>query len=256
MIISLVQQDIIWEDRAANLSALEKLLEPLHGVSDLVILPEMFNSGFSMDPGKIAERPGGTTMEWMLDQARKGDFGICGSYTVEEEGRFFNRFVFASPASEVIKYDKRHLFGLAGERDLFSPGFERTVFRFRGMRIFPLVCYDLRFPVWSRNKNDYDLLIYPANWPASRNLAWNTLLRARAIENQCYTAGVNRVGTDGSGTSYCGESAVYRYDGETVAFAGSSGEAVISALISSEELISFRKKFPFLDDADKFTIEV
>jgi omega-amidase len=254
MKISLIQPDTVWEDKAANFARLTDLLFPLFYNTDIVILPEMFSTGFSTDPVNLAERPGGETLTWMKKMAGEGGFGLCGSYIVTDNDRYYNRFIFVSPANEVWQYDKKHLFGLGHEQDYFSAGDERVIFTYNGIRIRPLICYDLRFPVWSRNRNEYDLLIYCANWPLARLYAWTALLKARAIENQCYVAAANRIGTDGNKIVYGGESAVFNYSGDQIARAGQAAETTVTAEISSDSLIEFRSKFPFLKDADNFTI--
>jgi omega-amidase len=254
MKISLVQQDIIWKDREANLLKLEGYLASLHGKTDLVILPEMFSTGFSVDPEGISEEPAGKTMLWMKKMASEGNFAVCGSYITAEDQKFYNRLIFATPEGASYSYDKRHLFAFAGEQQFFSEGSERLILKFRDVRICLMICYDLRFPVWSRNLKEYDLMVYCANWPKSRNLAWNTLIRARAIENQCYVAAVNRVGRDGSNTSHCGESALIEFSGETLATAGIDMECTVTGEISMQKLSEYRQKFPFLDDADQFEI--
>jgi omega-amidase len=254
MKISLVQYDIIWENRTENLKNLETLLSPLSGKTDIVILPEMFTTGFSMDPARLCEQPGGETFLWMTRMAGKGNFGICGSYIIREENLFFNRFVFVSPEKEVHIYDKRHLFSMSDEDKHFSPGKSRLVFTFRGFRISPYICYDLRFPVWSRNRNDFDLMIYCANWPESRSGVWKTLLMARAIENQSYVAGANRIGTDGNGTVYTGDTVIIDPRGNIIAAAENNTECSVTADLSINELSAFRKRFPVLADADDFTI--
>jgi omega-amidase len=256
MKISLVQPDTVWENKTENLGKLEKLIHPLFNKTDIVILPETFNTGFSMNPEDLPELPGKDTFDWMKNTAEKGNFGLCGSYMVFENNLIYNRFVFVSPENEVWKYDKRHLFGIAGEHKFFTPGKERLTFTFRGVRISPFICYDLRFPVWSRNRNDIDLIIYSANWPESRKVAWNTLIKARAIENQCFVAAVNRIGTDTDGVLYCGESMLINYLGETIVSAGSGQECSITGEISIYELSEFRTKFPFLKDADDFIVRI
>lgn len=256
MKISLVQPDTVWEDKTRNFSDLEELIAPLNNNTDIVILPEMFNTGFSMDPERLAELPGRETFQWMKIMAGRGNFGVCGSYMVSENGSFYNRFVFVSPGNEAQHYDKRHLFSMAGENKFFAPGRKRLTFRFRDVRISPLICYDLRFPVWSRNRNDTDLIIYSANWPERRKTAWNALARARAIENQCFVAAVNRIGTDGEGVQYCGESMLINHLGETIVNAGSDTRVVVTGEISMDELNGFRTKFPFLNDADDFVINI
>ena len=254
MKISVLQTEIYWEDKSTNFSNLSELISPLYGWSDIVVLPEMFNTGFSMNPGKLSEAHEGVTFDWMKKIAEKGNFGICGSYIVKEKETYFNRWVFIGPQGEYFFYDKRHLFSIGGEGRSFSKGKSRLVFNFRGFRISPYICYDLRFPVWSRNRNDYDLMIVAANWPESRRVVWNTLLGARAIENQCFVAGSNRIGTDGEGIKYCGDSVILNARGEIIAAAGINEQCFITADISIGELIDFRRKFPVSQDADDFTI--
>jgi predicted amidohydrolase len=190
----------------------------------------------------------------MRKLSEEGNFGLCGSYIVKENGKFFNRFVFVSPEKKSCHYDKRHLFSMGGENEIFSAGNKRLIFNFRGMKISPYICYDLRFPVWSRNTEGFDLLIYSANWPVSRQNVWNTLLHARAIENQCYVAGSNRTGTDGAGIKYSGESMIINPRGEIIVSAGNKENISISSELSLTELSDFRRKFPVADDADKFMI--
>lgn len=256
MKISVVQPDVVWEDKSKNLRNLEVMISSLFDNTDLVVLPELFNTGFSMNPDRLSELPGSETFNWMKGIADKGNFGLCGSYIVNENNHFYNRFVFVSPGNEVWQYDKRHLFSMAGENMFFSPGTSRLIFSFRGVRITPLICYDLRFPVWSRNRNDFDLLLYTANWPASRSEVWNTLLKARAIENQCFVAGSNRIGTDGNGIYYSGDSLIIDPRGAIIAYAKPNEEGSVTGEISMTELSKFRKKFPVLEDADDFIISV
>jgi len=254
MNISVIQPDIMWEDKICNFQNLTELISPLYNKTDIVILPEMFNTGFSMKPTQLGESSSGETYGWMRSIAEKGNFGLCGSYIVKENENFFNRWVFVSPENEVWHYDKHHLFRMGAEDQLFSAGKTRLIFTFRGVTISPYICYDLRFPVWSRNRNEFDLIIYSANWPESRRDVWNTLLRARAIENQCYVAGSNRTGTDGAGIKYCGDSMIINPRGEIIVSANLDTECSVSAEISMNELLEFRKKFPVLNDADDFTI--
>jgi omega-amidase len=254
MKISIIQPDLDWEDKASNLTKLEKLLLPLNNVTDVVILPEMFNTGFSMNPHKLCESPRDKTLLWMKNIAGEGNFGICGSYIVKENIHYYNRFVFVSTEKEIWQYDKRHLFSIAGEDKLFTPGNKRLTFEYSGIRMSPYICYDLRFPVWSRNRNDCDLIIYSANWPESRREVWIILLKARAIENQCYVAGVNRTGTDGEGIKYCGDSMIIDPRGRIIASVNSGEEGSVTAEISMTELSDFRSKFPVFKDSDDFTI--
>jgi omega-amidase len=256
MKISVLQPDIVWEDKSRNFKNLTELISPLYNETDLIILPEMFNTGFTMKPAEFAESPGEETFRWMKDIAEKGNFGVCGSYIIKENRNFFNRWMLVSADNKAFSYDKRHLFSMGGEDSQFSPGKSRVVISFRGVRILPLICYDLRFPVWSRNRNDCDLIVYAANWPAVRKNVWSTLLKARAIENQCYVAGSNRTGTDGEGIRYCGESMIINPRGELIEFADNTEECSISGELSMTELADFRKKFPVWKDADDFTLDL
>lgn len=254
--LTLIQPDIIWENKSGNLERLGDMISTIPAGTDIIILPEMFNTGFSVDQGDLSEPSCSETYNWMQSIARKQNCGVCGSYIVSENGNFYNRWIFVSPDNETWKYDKRHLFSLSGEDKMFTRGRERIVFNFRGMRICPNVCYDLRFPVWSRNCNDYDLLINSSNWPESRRDVWITLLKARALENQCFVAGVNRIGIDGTGIKYCGDSMILDPKGEIIAEGKQDQEGLISGDISIHELLVFRKKFPVLNDGDDFTINL
>jgi omega-amidase len=255
MKISVVQPVIAWEDKSRNFENLTKLISPLFGKTDVVVLPEMFNTGFSMNPAALAEPANAATFRWMKSMSEKGDFGICGSYIVKENRKYYNRFVFVPSDDEIKYYDKRHLFRMGGENQLFSAGKSRLIFSYRGLRISPYICYDLRFPVWSRNTDRCELIIYSANWPDARQNVWNTLLKARAIENQCYVAGSNPVGTDGMGISYSGESVIINPRGEIMKSAENKSNTSITAEISLKELNDFREKFPVLNDADEFTLK-
>lgn len=253
MKISVIQQKIVWEDKSRNFEKIEKIISQISS-TDIVILPEMFNTGFSMNPVRLSEPPFSDTFDWMLHVSKKGNFGICGSYMVKEKGFYYNRWFFVTPGKKSWQYDKRHLFTITNEESSFAQGTQRITFRFRGVRISPNICYDLRFPVWSRNRNDYDLLINSANWPEPRRDVWITLLKARAIENQCYVAGANRVGTDGNNVKYCGDSIIVDPKGEVIAIADKNKECSVSAELSLTRLKEFRKKFPVQKDADKFII--
>jgi omega-amidase len=255
MKISIIQTDTAWENKSKNFSKIEKSIHFLEG-SDIVILPEMFNTGFTMNTDGMGEPPASETFDWMISIAEKGNFGICGSYIVRVKDRYFNRWLFVTPEKKSWHYDKRHLFRMGNEEKAFTPGKKRVTFRFRDVRICPNICYDLRFPVWSRNRNDYDLLINSACWPAARNSVWITLLKARAIENQSFVAGANRIGTDGAGIKHCGNSMIIDPYGEIISSSGPNVEEIITAEISTGELSAFRKKFPVLKDADEFTIKL
>lgn len=254
MKLSVIQPDLVWEGKSLNLTNLEKLIVPLAGKTDLIVLPEMFNTGFTMNVQGHSEPPDGETFRWMSDISGTGKFAICGSYLVIEANIVYNRWIFTGPAGEFHYYDKRHTFTMGEEDKYISHGNSRAVFNYGGFRISPYICYDLRFPVWSRNRNDTDLMIYAANWPTARRNVWNILLKARAIENQCFVAGSNRIGTDGNGISYSGDSAIIDPKGEIIIIADAGLEQCITVDISIEELNEFRKKFPVLNDADSFTI--
>jgi omega-amidase len=254
--VSLVQQPLVWHDPLANRAHFEALLLPLAGASDLVVLPETFTTGFSMRAEELGEPPAGPTSEWLLRLAVTLDAAITGSVITAEAGRHYNRLLWATPQGELRHYDKRHLFRMGREHQHFSPGRSAWSVAWRGFSVCPLVCYDLRFPVFSRRRAelDYDLLLYVANWPAPRIDAWSQLLRARAIENQAYVVGVNRTGVDGLGVSYPGDSAAVDYLGRTLA-QGGDAPAVLTVQLQHEALASFRERFPAHLDADRFTLD-
>jgi omega-amidase len=255
MRISLIQPDLSWENKIRNFAVLDEMIAPLYNKTDLVILPEMFTTGFLVNPEPLAEPPEAETFEWMKNISGNGNFALCGSYIVTDKGKYFNRMFFVTPANEYWYYDKRHLFTFAGENRYFTAGEKRIIFSFMDFRISLFVCYDLRFPVWSRSRNDCDLMIYSANWPRSRRDAWNILLKARAIENQCYVAGVNRVGVDGEGVEYCGDSVIVDPSGSVMESGGFDEITSVTAGIDLNMLSDFRKKFPFSGDADSFVID-
>jgi predicted amidohydrolase len=214
----------------------------------------MFTTGFTMSPERIKEEEGHRTLEWMRDQASASGAAICGSMVFTEGGRYYNRLVLLSPEGDELVYDKRHTFTLAGEHKVYTAGGRKQIISFRGFKICPLICYDLRFPVWSRNTEGYDLLVYVANWPAPRVQAWDALLKARAIENMAYCAGVNRIGSDASGHSYSGHSAVFDAVGNRLAY--SEKDEVVFVTLKLSELIETREQLKFLDDRDYFTLEL
>ena len=257
--IVLVQSDIIWQNTSENLHHLDKLLSSIRD-SDLIILPEMFNTGFSMNPEQISmPTNGGEVVEWMKGKAKKFNAAVMGSVAVKEGKGFYNRLYFVQPSGEVTFYNKRHLFRMAGENAQFVNGNKRLIVEYKGWKICPQICYDLRFPVFSRNtyKNneyDYDLLIYVANWPEVRSAAWTSLLQARAIENLAYSVGVNRVGEDGNSFKYSGDSRCFNYSGERLDGMNSRKEMIQIVELNKEALIKFRKKFPTGLDADDFQI--
>jgi omega-amidase len=252
--ITIAQVDLAWEDPVQNRLYLERQLLQLKGISDLVILPESFTTGFSMNPCDLAESMDGPTINWMLRLSHTLGLAICGSLFIRFNGLYYNRFVFVTPDGEISFYDKRHLFSIGGESLFFTAGENRVIVNFFGWRIAFYVCYDIRFPVWCRNLDDTDLMIFTANWPSSRNEVWNVLLKARAIENQVYVAGVNRIGTDGNGNYYAGESQIVSPRGLLQSVTNLTGEGLISFEISLKELNDFRKNFPVNNDADRFLL--
>ena len=258
--ISLIQGDTRWHDPEANRSYYGRLMASLHGLTDLVLLPETFTSGFSNDAIEQAETMDGPTVQWMRDQARALDAAVCGSVQLRVDGDVFNRLLFVTPDGVVQTYDKRHLFRYGGEHERYAGGRDRLIVEWKGWRICPLVCYDLRFPVFARNgfdpdanALDYDLLVFVANWPSARAYPWKTLLRARAIENLCYVAGLNRVGADGNGLHYAGDSAVIDFLGHPASEA-TDREVVFTTTLLRGELDAHRARFPAMLDADAFDL--
>lgn len=254
--VSLVQSMLHWEDAAANRTMFGEKLRALKGATDLVLLPEMFSTGFSMRSTELTESMDGPTVAWMREQARKIDAAIYGSIIIREGGRYFNRGLFVDPSGQITVYDKRHLFRFANENEHYSPGNARVAVAWRGWRILLQVCFDLRFPVFSRNRNDYDMILYVANWPEARRYPWSQLLIARAIENQCYVAGLNRVGMDGKGIHYTGDSVVIDPKGEVTAACETGREEVVTRLLPRATLDDFRAKFPVAMDADDFDLKL
>jgi predicted amidohydrolase len=252
--ISLLQRELAWEDPAANRAVFQRDLEQLAGMTDLVVLPEMFTTGFSMRSEIISEAEAETTLPWLLDQAAAHDFAITGSLAVRSGDKNYNRLLFVTPDGAVSQYDKRHLFRMSGEDQHYGAGEERLVVNWRDWRICPLICYDLRFPVWSRNRDDYDLLVFVANWPAKRSYPWRQLLIARAIENQSYCVGVNRVGSDGNDIDYSGDSLVLAADGRVLLDCEANSGAFTTTLEASA-MNDYRRKFPCHMDADSFTLD-
>lgn len=254
--VSPLQFDVIWENPASNRLKIADLLSPLMGKTDLVLLPEMFSTGFSYNVGALAETMEGETVQWMKRQAILTDAALAGSLMIQEEDHFYNRFLFVMPSGEIFHYDKRHLFTIGGENQYFSHGNKRVIVEYRGWRIALFTCYDLRFPVWCRSIKVADLMLFAASWPGVRKHVWQTLLKARAIENQLYVAGVNRTGMDGSGISYYGGSMVIDPKGFNRCNLAGKPQIVETCILSLSELNRFRKKFPVSDDEDTFDISV
>lgn len=255
--ISMIQSHIIWEDRDENLGYYGELLRRVSGKTDIAVLPETFSTGFSMNVEKLADTMDGVTVPTIKGWAKKYKLAVTGSFIVKEGGKYFNRAFFITPEGEESYYDKRHLFRMAGEDNHFSPGTKRTIVNYLGWNICLQVCYDLRFPVWSRNINkEYDLLIYMANWPEARKKVWKTLLQARAIENMSFVCGVNRVGIDGKGFVYRGDSMIFNPKGKKIADAGKREEITRTCTLQKSDLDDLRTKFPAWQDADNFMVEV
>lgn len=252
--ITYLQTELAWEDPIENRKHLEQQILAA-GSSDLVVLPEMFLTGFTMAPHTCAEPLGGDNLKWLIELAQRSNTAIAGSLAVDLEGQYRNRFVFVTPDGRIARYDKRHLFTMGDEPNHYEAGEERVIIEYRGWRILPLVCYDLRFPVWSRNRNDYDLMICVANWPAARRDAWRSLLKARAIENQSYVVGVNRVGTDGKGIAHAGDSQVIDYQGASVCDTEPFVPTVQQCTLDLDQLNAFKQGFPAYADNDAFELK-
>ena len=252
--ITLVQTDIVWEDKTTNLKHYEALIGAISETKHVVVLPEMFSTGFSMAPERLAEPMDGPTVRWMADMAIKHRCILTGSLIISEEGKYHNRMLWVQPDGRIGFYDKRHLFAFAGEDKHYTAGDTRQIVSVNGWRINLQVCYDLRFPVWARNKGaEYDVLLYVANWPQQRSMAWKTLLQARAIENMSYVVGVNRVGSDPKGNIYSGDSSVFGPLGETI-WQHSNSAATHTITLDREVLDQAKNNFPFLNDADPFIL--
>ncbi len=257
--ITTIQSNLLWEEKSANLRILEEKINSISEKTEIVVLPEMFSTGFSMNPGELAETMDGETVAWMKRVSNENGVILTGSIIIEEKGKYFNRIIWMLPNGQHGQYDKRHLFAYGEEDKHFSAGNKRLIASVKGWKINLLVCYDLRFPVWARQQSsttepEYDVLIYVANWPERRSHAWKTLLCARAIENQCYVVGVNRVGTDGNNIYYSGNSLVIDPLGQ-VLYHMADKEDINTIALSKEKLEEVRSKFPFWKDADEFKIQ-
>lgn len=254
MEIALIQTDLQWENPSANRTHLEGIFRQLSSNLDLIVLPEMFTTGFTMNPFGIDQQEAEQTLDWMRHWSERLDAAIVGSLVWPEHNRYRNRLIFMTPEGTHTSYDKRHTFTLAGEDQVYERGLERARISFRGLTFLPLICYDLRFPVWSRYQEPYDALLYVANWPEPRIGAWDILLRARAIENMAYVVGVNRTGIDANGHGYPGHSAVYDALGKRLGY--SEIEEVIYATLHPEHIADTRSKLRFLNDRDNFNLEL
>lgn len=267
--ITIVQSPLHWEQPIKNLTQFSSQLSSLKkNDTDVIVLPEMFNTSFSMNASALAEQPGGNTMKWMEEIAKALKSVVCGSIIIIEKNKFYNRFIWMNPDGSYEQYDKRHLFRMGKEDQIFSVGTKRVIINYKGWNICPLVCYDLRFPVWSRNRlytdnsavkhsvvsHDYDLLLYVANWPTVRSYAWKQLLVARAIENQSYVVAVNRIGKDGHGIEHSGHSAVLNPLGQTLSNIKANKKQIETVELPYLELLKLRTAFPVMHDADRFIL--
>lgn len=251
--VALIQSDLVWESPDQNRSNFTRKIENISEDVDVIVLPEMFTSGFTMNASAVAETMNGDTVSWLKCLASKIDAAIVGSIVISENNTFYNRLLFVEPSGHITHYDKRHSFTLVGEEKIYTAGTIKVVLEYKGWKIRPLICYDLRFPVWARNTEDYDVLLYVANWPKPRISAWDTLLKARAIENMCYCIGVNRVGVDGVNSQYSGHSAAYNVLGEQLTIFKPNEEQIVIATLEKRHVEAYRNKFKFLNDRDHFT---
>ncbi len=257
--VSVIQANLHWRSIEANLASFEEKIWQIQGQQDVIILPEMFTTGFTMEPEDLAEPVNGNTYRWLTQMAKQTGAMVMGSAIIKEQGAYYNRLIAADAAGSIETYDKKHLFTLAGEDGQFTAGEKRLLLNVGGWRILPLICYDLRFPVWSRSRvtdNDtfeFDLVVYCANWPSARVQSWDSLLKARAIENSAYSIGVNRVGIDGYEKPYSGHSGVYNFLGDTLAF-NEGEETTLTFSLSAEKLLKYRERYPFQRDSDAFNI--
>jgi omega-amidase len=254
MKVVLIQSSLFWENPKANRNDFEKKIHSISENVDLIVLPEMFTTGFTMKPDIVAETMQGETVIWLISLAKAKNMAIMGSLIIEENNNFYNRLLFIFPTGEIKFYDKKHLFTLAGEDKIYTAGTKKLIIDYKGWKICPLICYDLRFPVFSRNAEHYDLLIYIASWPKTRINAWDALLKARAIENMCYTVGVNRIGGDDNGFHYNGHSQVLDFLGDYL-LESLETNGVFIVELNKAELLSARKKFNFLNDQDSFVLK-
>ena len=252
--IAFIQSDLVWEDPKQNRQNFKEKIETLSTPIDLILLPEMFTTGFTMNASEFAETMDGKSVLWMQKRAAEKNCAIAGSLIIKENNKFYNRLIFAHPEGKIETYDKRHTFTLAGEDKVYTAGTSKLIIDFKGWKICPLICYDLRFPVWARNTENYDVLLYVANWPKPRILAWDTLLMARAIENMCYCIGVNRVGTDKLDNEYCGHSATYDILGNNITPIRPNKEHTEIVTLERNHINFYRNKLKFLNDKDNFNL--
>lgn len=252
--VAIIQSNLDWENPKQNRKNFSEKIASIHDSLDLIILPEMFTTGFTMNPSVVAEPMDGKTVSWMQKTALKTNAAIVGSLVISENNKFYNRLLFVEPSGAITHYDKRHTFTLAGEDKVYDSGKTKVIIEYKGWKICPLICYDLRFPVWARNAEHYDVLIYVANWPKPRILAWDTLLKARAIENMSYCIGVNRVGEDKDHNEHCGHSTVYDVLGNNITPIKPNKEHIEIVDLDKNHISFYRNKLRFLNDMDSFTV--
>ncbi len=252
--ITTIQTNLYWEDVSKNLDNFENKIAAINNNTDIIVLPEMFSTGFSMATEKLSQTMDGNSIIWMKRMAVSSSAMIIGSLIIHDQGKYVNRLLAVEPNGKIQYYDKKHLFAMAGENQSYSAGANKLIFEFKGWRIFPLICYDLRFPVWSRNQNNYDILIYVANWPEKRSNHWKILLQARAIENQSFVVGVNRIGEDGNKFHYSGDTCVISPLGQNISKTEAYKESVETITINKKKLDLVRKTLPFAMDSDPFTL--
>ena len=253
--IALIQADLVWENPTKNRNRFQEKIMAISDTIDLIILPEMFTTGFSMTPENIAETMEGNTVNWMLKLAKEKNCAITGSIIITENSNYYNRLLFVHPSGKIDSYDKKHTFTLAGEHEVYTAGKTKNIIDYKGWKICPLICYDLRFPVWARNTENYDLLLYVASWPKPRIEAWDTLLKARAIENMSYTIGVNRVGVDANNYEYNGNSVAYDMLGNCIDKKNNNEEISVVVELDKESQLKVRNRFLFLEDQDNFIFQ-
>ncbi|MEO6882433.1 MAG: amidohydrolase [Bacteroidia bacterium] len=256
IIVTIIQTSLFWESVDENLNLFSEKIAAISEQTDLIVLPEMFNTGFSMNTKKLGEKSNGKTMQWLREKAKEKNCCIAGSLIINENEKYYNRLVWMQSDGKYQSYDKRHLFRMGEENNFFSTGNKKIIVELKGWKICPLVCYDLRFPVWSRNKNNYDCLLYIANWPERRNHHWKTLLQARAIENQCYVIGVNRIGNDGHEIFHSGDSGVIDPRGNLICKTKANEDTTETIVLNWNELEKYRTDFPVQMDADNFEIKL
>lgn len=252
--VTTIQTNLFWEHKEKNLINIELKIRNITDRTDVIVLPEMFTTGFSMTPAKFAEPMTGKTVNWMKQMALIKNALLIGSAIIEEDNKYYNRLLAVFPNGNIEYYDKRHLFTPGGEDKEYSAGNKILIFNYKGWRINPLICYDLRFPVWSRSTQNYDIQIYIANWPKKRSVHWTTLLKARSIENQAFVIGVNRIGTDGNGYEHSGDTCTFDAWGEQLSFTKANEDKIETIILTKENLLKARRLLPILNDADDFKI--